>query len=201
MISEKNERDDASSSCSNSTNCQHCLVRRNKRPTFRVLVTKSPLSHVGHLDSSLWTGIHEEIAAGGVKFWRRYDLRQLLHIRRFDVHDVETLILNVKIPQVDSEIVTADKRLSIAIYRYAVDMISVRICVCPSRHGRNNRVMMRHSREFQGRCILERNVRGTSGTTTQHASRREIMRQVILRHDLQRLVKHLPQLYRLVVGR
>lgn len=50
-----------------------------------------------------------------MKFRRRYDFGKLFHISRFDIDDIEALVLDVKIPEVDSEIVATDECLSIAI--------------------------------------------------------------------------------------
>jgi hypothetical protein len=43
------------------------------------------------------------------------DLGQLLHVCRLDVNNVEALILNVEVPQVNPEIITADEGLAITI--------------------------------------------------------------------------------------
>ncbi len=52
---------------------------------------------------------------------------QLFHVGWFDVHDVETLVLDVEIPKVDSKIVAADESLSITIHRYAIDVVGMGI--------------------------------------------------------------------------
>lgn len=54
MISEKNDREDGSSSCSNSVRCQlHPGLGINKREhTLRVLIAQCTLSHVSQLDSA-----------------------------------------------------------------------------------------------------------------------------------------------------
>lgn len=60
------------------------------------------------------------------------DFSELLHVSWLDIDDVEALILNVKVPQVDSKIIAAYERLAVRIYRYTVNMISMRISICLS---------------------------------------------------------------------
>jgi hypothetical protein len=67
---------------------------------------------------------------------------QFFHIGRFDVNNVETLILYVEVPEIDSQIVTADKSLPIAVDRYAVDVIGVSIGIRAARNCGNNSVVV-----------------------------------------------------------
>lgn len=80
-----------------------------------MLVAKSTLSHICKLDCALRTCVHEPITALRVEFCSRDDFGQLFHVCRLDVHDVEALILDVEVPEVDSEIIAADKCLTIAV--------------------------------------------------------------------------------------
>jgi hypothetical protein len=50
-----------------------------------------------------------------MEFRSRYHFCQLFHVCRFDVNDIEALVLDVQIPKVDAKIVTANKRFSVAI--------------------------------------------------------------------------------------
>lgn len=62
-------------------------------------------------------------------------LRQLLHVRRLDVDDVEALIVAFQTPQIQAQIVGGEEGLSVAVDRDAVDMISVRVAVDATRHS------------------------------------------------------------------
>lgn len=73
------------------------------------------------------------------------DLRKLFHVCRLDVDDVETLVLDVQIPQVDSQIVARDERLPIRVNGYAVDVIGMSIGVGPSRDSSDNSIMVGQS--------------------------------------------------------
>lgn len=120
-----------------------------------MLITKSAFSHIGQLDGSFGAGIHEPITTLGVKFCSGYYFCQFLHIGRLDIDNVEALVLDVEIPQIDAEIVTADKGLSIAVDRDAVDVISMRICICSPRHSGYNCIVVGHSRKFEFRGMFE----------------------------------------------
>jgi hypothetical protein len=50
-----------------------------------------------------------------VKLGSSDDLSELFHVRWFDIDNIEALVLNVEIPEVDSEIVGTDKGLAITI--------------------------------------------------------------------------------------
>ena len=82
-------------------------------------------------------------------------LGQFLHIGRLDVDDIEALVLDVEVPQIDTQIITANEGFSVAVDRYAVDVISMRIGIIPSRIGSNNGIMMSKAREFEGRSVTE----------------------------------------------
>ena len=78
------------------------------------------------------------------------DLSQFLHVCWLYVHDVEALVLNIEVPEVDTEVVTADKGFSIAIDRDAIDMIGMSIGVVAPRYGSNNSVVVSEARKFEG---------------------------------------------------
>jgi hypothetical protein len=80
-----------------------------------VLVTERTLAHVGELDGALGAGVHEPVAAHGVEFRGRDNLCKLFHVRRLNVHDVEALVLDVQVPEVYAQVVTADEGLPIAV--------------------------------------------------------------------------------------
>lgn len=51
-------------------------------------------SHIAQPDGALAARIHEQIAFGWMKFGGGDDFGQFLHVGRFDVDDIETLIGN-----------------------------------------------------------------------------------------------------------
>ena len=99
IISEKKEREEGSSSCSNSTAvlADHFPVKLPicTQLTLGVLVAQRFLPHICKLDRAFARSVHEPVAAGGMELCSGDDLCQLLHVRRLDVYYVETLILNV----------------------------------------------------------------------------------------------------------
>ncbi len=84
-----------------------------------------------------------------MKFCSCYNFRKLFHICRFDIDDIEALILDVQIPEIDSQVVAADKGLAITVDRYAVDVVGVCIGVGPARYRSNDRVMVCQAWKFQ----------------------------------------------------
>ena len=200
MISEKKEREEASSSCSKTNHTVRERERERERAdrearrehTLMVLVTQRPLSHVGKLDGTLGTGIHEPIAAGGMEFGGRDHFRQLLHVRRLDIDDVEALILNIKVPQVHAQIVATDECFPVAVDGDTVDVIGVCISVRPPGNGGHDGIMVCHPRKLQQGRILERLTGRAGCPSATNAGGRQLAREVVFRNDLQRLVEHLP---------
>lgn len=120
-----------------------------------MLIAKRTLTHIGELDSAFGASVHEPVAALGVKLGSGDDFGQLLHVRGLDVHDVETLILYVQVPQVDAQIVTADEGLAIAVYRYAVDVVGVSVGISSTGHGSNDSIVMCEAWELKISGVLE----------------------------------------------
>ena len=114
-----------------------------------MLVAQGAFPHVGQLDGSLAASVHEPVAALRVELCRGNDLGQLLHVGRLDVDNVEALVLDVEVPQVDAQVVAADKRLAVAVDRDAVDVICVSVGVHSPRNGGNDRVVMCHAWEVE----------------------------------------------------
>lgn len=165
-----------------------------------MLITQCPLAHVGKLDGTLRASVHELITADGVEFGRGDDLGKLLHIRGLDIHNVEALVLDVEVPQVNSQIVTADKCLAITVHRDAIYVIRMGVCVCSPWDSSDHGIMVCQSREFQGRGVLEGSAGGTR-KTADGRGRSHLIGKVVLRDHLERFVEYLPQLNRLVVRR
>jgi len=77
------------------------------------------------------------------------DLGQLLHVCRLDINDIEALILNVEVPQVDAQVITADVCFAIAVDRNAIDVVSVGVGIHATRHGGDDCVVVCHAREAE----------------------------------------------------
>lgn len=114
-----------------------------------MLVTKSTLSHVSQLDGPFRAGIHEPVAALRMELGSGDDFSEFLHIRRLDVDDVEALVLDIKVPKIDAEVVAADERLSIAIDGDAVDVVGVSVGVRSSRNSGDNSVVVCKAGQLQ----------------------------------------------------
>lgn len=121
-----------------------------------MLITQCPLPHISKLNRSFGAGVHKPVATGRVEFGGRDNLCKLLHVRGFDINDIKALVLNVEIPQIDSEVITADEGLPVAVHRNTVYMVRMSIGVRPSRHSCDNRIMVRHSWKLQHGGILKR---------------------------------------------
>lgn len=111
--------------------------------TFRMLVTQCTLSHISQLDGPFRTCVHEPVAALWMELGSSDNFRELFHICRLDIDDVKALILDVEIPQVDTQVVATYKSLSIAIDGYTVDVVGVGVCIRSSRNGGHHGVVMR----------------------------------------------------------
>lgn len=107
-----------------------------------MLIAQSTLSHVRQLDSAFRACIHEPVTADGVEFGSGDDFCELLHVGWFDVDNVEALVLDVQVPEIDPQIIAADKGFSVTVDGYAVDMIGVCVCISLSRYRGDNGVMM-----------------------------------------------------------
>ena len=107
-----------------------------------MLIAQSALPHVCKLDRAFRACIHEPVAALWMKFCSSYDFGQLFHISWLNINNVEALILDIQVPEIYSQVVTADKCLSITVYRDAVDMVCVRIGIGSTRNCRYNCIVM-----------------------------------------------------------
>lgn len=56
-------------------------------------------------------------------------LCQVLHVRRLDVHYIETLVSVIKMPQVHPQVVAGDEGLLITTNGNGIDVISMRIAI------------------------------------------------------------------------
>ncbi len=67
-----------------------------------MLIAKCALTHIGQFDGAFGTGVHKPIATYRMELCSRDDFREFLHVGRFDVNNVETLVLDIEIPQVNT---------------------------------------------------------------------------------------------------
>lgn len=137
-----------------------------------------------------------------------------------DAGRTERLVRDVEVPEVDAQVVGAHVRLAVRVDRDRVDVVRVRVGVHLARHGGDDRVVVRHARQAQVRRAVrveavavlvaaaraaERRRKARDGGTARWRRRRRVApcgrRAVVLGDDLERLLKHLPQLDRLVCGR
>ena len=168
-----------------------------------MLVAEGTLTHVCQLDRALGTSVHEPVAAHRVEFGGCDNLGELFHIRGLDIHDVETLVLDVKVPEVYAEIVTADKCLAIAVDRYAVDVVGVGVGISLPRYGGHYCVMVGQARQLEVGRILDDTWQSprTATAGAGDVPGRGLVGQVVLGHHLEGLLENLPQLDRLVIRR
>lgn len=94
------------------------------------------------------------------------DLGQLLHVGRLDVNNVEALILDVEVPQVDAQVVTADIGLAIAVHRNAIDVVGVGVGIDTTRYSGNDCVVVCHAGEAEVGGAAEVFVGSSDGTAT-----------------------------------
>lgn len=142
-------------------------------------IAQCALPHVCKFNGSLRACVHKPVTALRVEFSSRDDLSQLLHVCWLDIHNIEALVLDVEVPQVDPQVVTAYECLSIAVYGYAVDVVGVRIGVYPPWHRSDNCVVVRHPRELEVCYSSEVRVGGPDWSSTigsTNTSRSELLR-------------------------
>src|SRR2546423_13552368 len=109
-----------------------------------MLVAQSTFTHIRELYGPFRASVHEPVAALRMKFRSRYHFCEFFHVRRFDINDVEALVLYVQVPEVDAKVITTDKCLSIAVDGYAVNMVCMCIGICSSWYGGHNSVVVCH---------------------------------------------------------
>ena len=94
-----------------------------------------------------------------MKFRRRNNFRQLLHINRFYVDNIslsahihqgsggitKRLIWNIQVPQINPQIVGGYKRFGIGIDTNGINVVGVRVLKDPSRRGGHDSFVVCHS--------------------------------------------------------
>ena len=168
-----------------------------------MLIAQRPLPHIRQLDRPFRTRIHEPITRGRMELCRSNHLRQLLHIRRLDIHDVETLVLDIQVPEIYPQIVRADEGLAVAVDGNAVDVVGMRVRVDSPRNGSDDGVVVGHARELEIGDGAEVGIWIADWTTAvgcAGAGRCEFRREIVFCHDFERLLEDFPEFDRLVVG-
>lgn len=120
-----------------------------RQHTLGVMVAECTLAHIRKLNRALGAGVHEPVAALWMELGSRYDLGELLHIGRLDVDNVKALLLYVKIPEVDAQVIAADKCLAVTIHGNTVDVVCVSIGVGAARNSRDDCVVVCQAWELQ----------------------------------------------------
>lgn len=152
-----------------------------------MLIAKCAFAHISKLDGTLRACIHEPIATLWVELGSSNDLCQFLHVGRLDINNVEALILDVEVPQIYSQIVTADEGFPITVDRDAIDMVGMGVCVGSTRHSGNNSIVMCHARKLKRSsvCKGEIRIRSRRSTTAPKGSTGcEVMREIVFSHHL-----------------
>lgn len=106
-------------------------------------------AHVSQLDGTTRAAVDEKVAALRMKARRCDHLCQLLHVLWLDVHDIETDLAVVHVPEVDAQVVCRQKCFAVAAGRNRVDMVRVGICVHTPWGGTNGRVSARQCGNLQ----------------------------------------------------
>jgi hypothetical protein len=88
-----------------------------------------------------------------MEFGSRYHLGELFHIRWLDINNIEALVLDVKIPEIYSQVVAANESLPIAVDGDAINVIGMSIGVGPARYRCNNGVVVGEAGKLQGRRV------------------------------------------------
>mmetsp|Transcript_14903 Transcript_14903/g.31969 ORF Transcript_14903/g.31969 Transcript_14903/m.31969 type:complete len:421 (-) Transcript_14903:318-1580(-) len=83
--------------------------------------------------------VDKQIAVLRVELGRRDHLRQVLHVIRLDVQNVEPDAARVQVPQVHAQVVRRQKHLVVRVHRDAVDVVRVRVGKRSSRRRRHHR--------------------------------------------------------------
>ena len=92
-----------------------------------VVVAEGGGSHVAESNGPFAAAIDEGVAVDGMKLGGGDDFRQVLHVGRFHVDDVEGLIGDFQVPQVDAEIIGAHVSLVVGIDGNGVDVVRVSV--------------------------------------------------------------------------
>ena len=77
-----------------------------------------------------------------MKLSGRDNLCELLHVGWLDVDNCKTFVLNVEVPKIDAQVIATYECLSIAVDRYAVDVICVSVGIGLPGYGGDNGIMM-----------------------------------------------------------
>ena len=160
--------------------------------TFRMLVAQGTLAHVCEFYCAFRARVHEPITALWVKLCSSDDLRQLLHICRLDINDIEALVLDVEVPKVDPQVIATDESFPIAVDRYTVNMVGVCVRIRSARYSCDNSIMVCHARKLERRSIAERDMVCPWRTASSCTCWCKILRQIVLCDYFQGLFEDLP---------
>lgn len=84
-----------------------------------------------------------------MEFGRGDNFGEFFHVGRLDIDNVETLVLDVEVPEVNPEIIAAYEGLSVTVDGDAVDVVCMGVCICPPRYGGDNGIVVCHPGKLQ----------------------------------------------------
>jgi hypothetical protein len=95
------------------------------------------------------------------------------------------LVLNVQVPKVYPQIITADKGLSITVHGNTVNMVSMGIGIGAPGYRSNNSIMMCKAWQLkiQGTREVDVGHRSRCPTSTGSAAGCQVMGEIVLSHD------------------
>lgn len=85
----------------------------------------------------------------GMELGSSDDFRELFHVDRLDVYDIEGLILNAEVPEIYAQIIGADICLAVGVDTDGVDMVLVSIRIGTPRNGGYDGIMVAHTRQSE----------------------------------------------------
>ncbi len=114
-------------------------------------ITEGCLPHVAQPYGALAGGVHEQVALPRVKLGGRDDLRQLLHVGRLDVDNVEALVGDLHVPEVDAQVVGGEVRLRVRVDGDGVDVVRVGVGEDAARRGLHHQLhWLQHRNLWRG---------------------------------------------------
>ena len=100
-----------------------------KLKQLAVRVAHGVLAQICQTNRPLTRRVRQIVAIFRMKFGARDDFAQVFHVGRLYVHNVETLLIALEMPHVDSQIIRTDEGFPVAVHAQRVDVIRVRVGV------------------------------------------------------------------------
>ena len=77
---------------------------------------------------------------------------EFLHVYRLDIDNVETLVRDIQVPEVDSQVISRDISLSIRVDRYRINMVGMCVLIGLARYSSSNGIMVNKCWQLDG-CL------------------------------------------------